>query len=57
MQKWYEWMEHLKKDENGKLEEMHQRKVDNMIESAESSAGLLHKITSGDNKLVRRSLS
>ena len=27
------------------MEEMHQRKVDKMIKSAERSAGLLHKIT------------
>ena len=45
MQKWYEWMEHLKKDEKGKMEETHQRKVEHMIKSAEGSAGLLHKIT------------
>ena len=34
-----------KKDEKGKMEEMHQRKGENMIKSAEGSAGLLHKIT------------
>ena len=27
------------------MEEMHERKVEKMIESAEGSAGLLHKIT------------
>ena len=46
MQKWYEWLEHMKKkDEKGKMEEMHPRKVEKMIKSAEGSAGLLHKIT------------
>ena len=46
VQKWYEWLEHMKKkDEKGKTEEMHQRKVEKMIKSAEGSAGLLHKIT------------
>ena len=34
-----------KKDENEKMEVMHQRKVEKMIKSAEGSAGLLHKIT------------
>ena len=34
-----------KKDEKEKMEEMHQHKVAQMIESAEGSAGLLHKIT------------
>ena len=34
-----------KKDEKAKMEEMHQRKVEKMIKSAEGSAGLLHKIT------------
>ena len=46
MQTWYEWLEHMKKkDEEGKMEEMHQRKVEKMIKSAESSAGLHHRIT------------
>ena len=36
MQKWYGWLEHMKKkDEKGKMEEMHQRKVQKMIKSAE----------------------
>ena len=34
-----------KKDEKEKVEEMHQRKVEKIIKSAEVSAGLLHKIT------------
>ena len=29
----------------GKMEEVHQRKVEKMIKSADGSAGLLHKIT------------
>ena len=42
--KWYEWLEYMKKkDENSKMEEMHQRKVEKMIKSAEGSAGLLRK--------------
>ena len=46
MQKWYEWLEEMKKrDENEKMEEMHQQKVAQMIKSAEGSAGLLHRIT------------
>ena len=46
MQKWYERLEHMKKkDEKGKMERMHQRKVEKMIKSAEGRAGLLHKIT------------
>ena len=45
MQKWYEWLEHTKKKDEKKMEEMHQRKVEKMIKSAEGSAGLLHKIT------------
>ena len=46
MQKWYEWLEHMKKKGGeGKMEEMHQRKVEKMIKSAEGSAGLLHNIT------------
>ena len=46
MQKWYEWLEEMKKnDEKGKMEEMHQQNVAQMIESAEGSAGLLHKIS------------
>ena len=41
-----EWLERLKKeDEKKKVEEMHQQKVEQMIKSAEGSAGLLHKIT------------
>ena len=34
-----------KKDEKEKMEEMHQRKVEKMIKSAEGSVGFLHKIT------------
>ena len=46
MQKVYEWLEHMKKKyEKENMEEMHQRKVEKMIKSAEGSAGLLHKIT------------
>ena len=40
--KWYEWLEYVK---NEKMEEMHQRKVERMIRSAEGSAVILHKIT------------
>ena len=40
--KWSEEMK--KKDEKDKMEEMHHHKVAQMIESAEGSAGLLHKI-------------
>ena len=44
--KWYEWLEYmLKKDEEEKEEEMHQRKVEKMIQSAEGSAGLPHQNT------------
>ena len=34
-----------KKDEVRKMKEVHQRKVSQMIKSADESAGLLHKIT------------
>ena len=34
-----------KKDEKEKMEEMHQKKVEQMIKSAEGIAGLLYKIT------------
>ena len=34
-----------KKDEVKKLEEVHQRKVSQMIRSADGSAGLLHGMT------------
>ena len=41
MQKWYEWLEDMKKkDEKEKMEEMRQEKVEQMINSAEGSAGL-----------------
>ena len=44
MQKWYEWLEYVKKkDEKKKVEEMHQQKVEQMIKSAEGSAGHLHR--------------
>ena len=46
MQKWHEWLKCMKKmDEKKKMEEMHQQKVEQMIKSAEGSAGLLHEIT------------
>ena len=46
MQKWYNWLEDMKKkDEKKKMEEMHQHKVEQVIKSAEGSAGLLHRIT------------
>ena len=46
VQKWYEWLEYKKrKDEKKKVEDVHQHKVEQMIKSAEGSAGLLHKIT------------
>ena len=34
MQKWYVWLEKMKKeDEKGKMEEMHQQRVNQMIKS------------------------
>ena len=45
MQKWYIWLENEKEDDNRKMEELHQQRVNQMIKSAEGSAGLLHKIT------------
>ena len=46
MQKWYHLLEDMKKkDERGKMEELHQHKVAQMIESAEGSAVLLHQNT------------
>ena len=40
VQKWYYWLEDVKKKD-----EMHQKKVEQQIKSAEGTAGLLHKIT------------
>ena len=41
-----EWLDEMKKrDEEEKMEEMHQHKVAQMRKSAEGSAGLLQKIT------------
>ena len=46
MHEWYEWLEYMKKkDEKKKVEEMHQQKVEQMIKSAQGSAGFLHRIT------------
>ena len=46
MQKWYDWLPKLKKeDEKEKLEQLRQQKVKQMIKSAVGSAGPLHKIT------------
>ena len=46
MQKWYAWLEKMKKeDEKRKMEEMHQQRVNQMVKSAEGSAGILHKLT------------
>ena len=46
MQKWYNWLEEVKKkDEKAKMEEMHQHKVAQLTKSAEESAGLLQKIS------------
>ena len=46
MHECYNRLEEMKKkDEKGKMEEIHQHKVAKMIESAEGSAGLLHKIS------------
>ena len=45
-QKWFEWLEEMKKEGRGrKMERMHQHKVAQMIKSAQGSAGLLHKIS------------
>ena len=39
MQRWYEWLRYMKKkDEKEKMKEMHQRKVEKFIKSAEESA-------------------
>ena len=44
LQKWYERLKYTKKkDEKEKMDEMHHQKVEQMIKSAEGSAGLLHK--------------
>ena len=44
MQNPYDWLEKMKMMMR-KIEEMHQHKVNQMIKSAEGSAGLLHKFT------------
>ena len=46
LQKWCKWLEETtKRDEKGKMEELYQHKVAQMMKSAEGSAGLLYKIT------------
>ena len=46
VQKWYEWLEKMKtEDEKKKMQEVHQQKVPQMSKSSEGSAGLFHKIT------------
>ena len=46
MQKWYDWLEEMKKkDEKEKMEDMHQKKEGQMIEIASGSVGLSHKIS------------
>ena len=46
MQGWFSWLEDLKKqDEKEQMEKLHQQQASQMVESAEGSAGLLHKIT------------
>ena len=60
MQKWYHWLEDMKKkDKEEKMEGLHQQKVTQMIESAEGSAGRLHKITTptawrGGTQILRK---
>ena len=45
MQKWYAWLEKMEKgNEKRKMEDMHRQSVNQMIKSAEGSAGLLHKL-------------
>ena len=44
MQKWYVLVGEMKQeDENSKMEELYQQRVNQMIKSAEGIAGLLHK--------------
>ena len=44
MQNWFVWLEKMKKEDGKrKMEELHQQRVNQMIKSAEGSAGLLHK--------------
>ena len=45
MPKWHYWLEEMKKKDERKMEEVHQQKRNQMIKSAEGSAGLLHEIT------------
>ena len=45
LKRWYDWQKELKKDERRKMEDLHQQRVNQMIKSAEGSAGLLHMIT------------
>ena len=45
MQKWYEWLEEMKKkDDKEKLEEMHQHKVAQMTSQNETSLGEVRKM-------------
>ena len=51
MQTWYVWLEKMKKeDEKRMMEEMRQRRVNQMIKSAEGSAGLQHKFTVDEHR-------
>ena len=46
MQKWYKWLEEMKKkDEKENMQEVHQHRVAQMMKSAEGSAGLFYKIS------------
>ena len=45
MHKWYVWLEHEMGNSTRKMEELHQQKVSQMIESAEGGAGLQHLMT------------
>ena len=46
MQKLFVWLEKMKKeDEKRKMKDMLEQRVNQVIKSAEGSAGLLHKIT------------
>ena len=43
-----------KEDEKRKMEEVHQRRVNQMIKSAEGSAGLLHKFSVDEHRSWRK---
>ena len=45
MHRWYSWLQEVKKQDDDRRKEDHQKPVSRMVASAEGGAGLVHKIT------------